>query len=422
MSRSNDYGFINLDSYWDIGTEDLRGKDGDDARVAAKKYNDHRHVAKDLGNNSLAFYGFLYENKPIQNPMGLDYEINDEATVAPIRMSGDLVKYNGILWMYDDNAIAVPLGVGPGCYFKPDHESSTGRFVREAVTTQELICGREEIIRTEGILRSEGGVDIELGSAYREIGGVLLDMTMHNLHRTRSMVRFECTGSLIHEGDSPYEALKNLNNQVYSNTAFSIGTILAEFLEHSSAKAGDVKFIWDRNGDPDIDVDAIREYPFFTDANTELSPLYINDSTLGGVRVQRSNYILLNLNRTYVVRVRARLRTFDTNQEIVDDWNRFITVVNGADGHPNLPGLILPNAIGDVFGGANGGNLNADEGSNIYDKIRYWQSSHCTFEILNVKIRVDNFLGMPSEVFDTGDRRTSLIPPADASEYYIAND
>jgi hypothetical protein len=417
MSRNDDYGFIANNSYWEIGTEDARGRDGDDARVAAKKYNDHRHSAVDIANNEVAFRGFLSENKPAVNPGGLDYGVVDLVAPDPIRATGDLIKYQNLIWMYDSNGIAIPLGVGAGCYFEPN-DAGAGKFVREAMTSQELICGRVEVMPEQGVSTSDNGVDVDFNTLAAEVGGVLLDMRMHNLRRARPMVRFECTGTLIHEGGTVYEALKTQNN-VRVHQGKTLGEILAVFLIHSMAKAGEVEFIWDRNGDG-LDGDGIKEFRFHTDATgtEEVEPLYLNDSTAGAVITQISPPILLNLNRRYVIRVRARIRTFRTNSEIINLWNLFKTDVaegvEGLEGVNSLPDLTV------LFGDADGALLNTtSDAANVYDKIRYWQSSDCILEILNVKIRIDNFLGLAPAQNESGVPQTTLTLPSDLSDDFL---
>ena len=72
-----------------------------------------------------------------------------------------------------------------------------------------------------------------------------------------------------------------------------------------------------------------------------------------------------------------------------------------------------------LFGGIAQGTRINGQGVNLYDKIRYWQSSHCTFELLNAKIRIDNFLGLYPVDNGAGVRQTALTPPDDIAPTFI---
>lgn len=395
-------GFIEEDNYWNIGTEDRRGHDGDSARVAARKYNDHRHPAADIGESSTAMYAFLEEHAPADNPYGV---VLDTDSSGRIRKPGDSIKYRGLLWKYTEEGEAVPLGVGPGCFFKKDAATGSGQFIREAVTTQELICNRIEV----GAL-----VGIEFNTVPEQIGGVLLDMGMHSLARARPLVRLEATGGLVHDnGESdPFFDLKSTQTAQYNGS--TVGFILATFLTEYKGKSGEVSFVWDRNGDddPDIADDLFREYPLPSAVQGEGEPpLVLSASTAGGITTQRSGPLVLDLNRDYVIRVRARLRTFKEDAIIVSMWDEFRSRDDLADTFPGMPAELGP--IDEVLADL-GGN-----GSGIYEKIRYWQASHCSLELLNVKIRIDNFLGLSPEVNSLGVRMSATQVPEDARVSYI---
>ena len=400
--RNSKSGFIAEDMYWDIGTEERRGHDGDDARQAAKKYNDHRHPADDVAENSSAMYGFLNELVPADNYMGLPLS-GDSA--GRIRLPGDLIKYKGLLWFYTEDGKAVPLGVGPGCFFRGDSTSGSGEFVREAMTSQELICNRIEVQPNFGP---------NFNTLREQIGGVLLDMGMHSLARARPLVRLEATGGLVHDnGESdPFFTLKSTQTALYNGV--EVGFLLATFLTEYKGKSGEVSFVWDRNGDedPEIADDLFREYPLPSAVIGEGEPpLILSASTAGGITTQRSGPLVLNLNRDYVIRVHARLRTFQSSEEIVAMWDEFRTRSDLSTTFPGLPDQLGP--IDEALAGLGG------DGADIYEKIRYWQASHCSLELLNVKIRVDNFLGMSPEVNTLGVRISAVEVPEDARASYI---
>lgn len=400
--RQHNSGFIPQETYWSIGTEERRGHDGDNAREAAKKYNDHRHPAGNIGVDGSLMYSFLEELVPLTNHAGIELASD---SIGRIRLTGDLVKYKGLIWMYLEDGTAIPLGVGPGCFFQKDSNASSGQLVREAMTTQELVCNRVEVQSTFGI---------GFRTVPEQIGGLLLDMGMHSLARAKPLVRLEATGGLIHDnGESdPFFTLKSTQSFEYSGVA--VGVILAAFLTEYKGKAGEVSFVWDRNGDdtPEIADDLFKEYPLPSAVVGEGEPpLILSSSVVGGVTTQRSGPIVLDLNRDYVIRVRAKLRTFDTDAEIIAMWDEFRSVTNLSELYPELPDSLGP--IEEVLQ-----NLGGD-GNDLYEKIRYWQASHCSLELLNAKIRIDNFLGLSPDVNTLGVRISSTQIPEDARLSYI---
>ena len=120
---------------------------------------------------------------------------------------------------------------------------------------------------------------------------------------------------------------------------------------------------------------------------------------------------MLDLNRDYVIRVHARLRTFTSDAEIISMWDEFRSRDDLDLLFPTLTGPIGP--LDESLLGLGG------DGSGIYEKIRYWQASHCSLELLNVKIRIDNFLGMSPEVNTLGVRISAIEVPEDARSSYI---
>ena len=98
MPRYHSGGFVDPQFYFNIGTEDARGRDGDTARTAAQKYNDHRHSAyvavssADLNNWKNEFQSESAD--PISNNPGGLLETVDEF----IRLPGDLAELNAVLY------------------------------------------------------------------------------------------------------------------------------------------------------------------------------------------------------------------------------------------------------------------------------------------------------------------------------------
>lgn len=126
MARKHSGGFIEHDFYWNIGTGD-RGRDGMNAREAAQRYNDHRHPAIELATpndvdewlNEVENISTHDDRPDVQG--GLLVPSN-----ARIRKPGDLMKYEGLTWMYVGDGNLYPIGVGEGCYINNAYE-----FVRE---------------------------------------------------------------------------------------------------------------------------------------------------------------------------------------------------------------------------------------------------------------------------------------------------
>ena len=98
MPRRHRGGFVSQEMYMDIGTEQERGRDGDSARLAAKKYNDHRHPAYEATTladlDSWASEGTL-ESTVNGRPGGV-IEDNPQQN---IRQPGDLAIQGGRLFM-----------------------------------------------------------------------------------------------------------------------------------------------------------------------------------------------------------------------------------------------------------------------------------------------------------------------------------
>lgn len=130
MSRSHNGGFISVENYWNIGTPD-RGQDGDTARLASKKYNDHRHSAI-LINDGQSMISWIEEKQLASihpsNPSNQGGIIEDNLNES-IRRPGDLAIYDGILWMSNGNNV-VALG-SPGIFL-----NANGQIVKRSFVTE----------------------------------------------------------------------------------------------------------------------------------------------------------------------------------------------------------------------------------------------------------------------------------------------
>lgn len=130
MARKHDGGFISVDNYWNIGTPD-RGQDGDTAREAAKKYNDHRHnaIVIDSAQSMLAWV----EEKQLSsfhpdNPHNQGGVIDNDLA-SSIRRPGDIALYNDLLWMSNGTSV-VCLG-NPAVFLAANGQAVRKTFVNE---------------------------------------------------------------------------------------------------------------------------------------------------------------------------------------------------------------------------------------------------------------------------------------------------
>ncbi len=123
-------GFISVENYWNIGSPD-RGQDGDTARDAAKKYNDHRHSAANIINEA-SMIAWIEEKELASyhpnNPSNIGGIIEDNTNLS-IRKSGDIASYGGVMWMFDGNNV-IALG-NPGVFLGAD-----GQVVRKSFVTE----------------------------------------------------------------------------------------------------------------------------------------------------------------------------------------------------------------------------------------------------------------------------------------------
>ena len=123
MPRNDKGGFIAQEMYWNIGTEDQRGRDGDTSRTAAKKYNDHRHPAY-VAATTTALDEWAAET---QTESGGGYLQTDANQL--IRMPGDLALCQGRLFMSTGTSgeyVHLGGGLGGGI--------DSGSFTQDSIT------------------------------------------------------------------------------------------------------------------------------------------------------------------------------------------------------------------------------------------------------------------------------------------------
>lgn len=98
MTRPHSRGYIREEDYWNIGTEAERGRDGMNAREAAKRYNDHRHPAF-VTNEGIDVLNWRDATQDISAVVvgGVAVPGGYEQTVATeqARLAGDMVFYSG---------------------------------------------------------------------------------------------------------------------------------------------------------------------------------------------------------------------------------------------------------------------------------------------------------------------------------------
>jgi uncharacterized UPF0146 family protein len=125
--RRHGGGFIDEASYWSIGTDEQRGRDGDTARDAAKKYNDHRHSAAILASPT----ELLQWSREITLPSAGG---QIEESLAPLRASGDVAEVAGDVYMATSEGTPVCLTSGFGAQLTEPSEGM-GVIVPDFVST-----------------------------------------------------------------------------------------------------------------------------------------------------------------------------------------------------------------------------------------------------------------------------------------------
>lgn len=111
--RKHSGGFIVEDSYLNIGTEDARGRDGDNARIAAKKYNDHKHPAHIA--QSIAEANAWSQEPQLESSVdGISGGYLENDATKTSRTPGDLVSVNSYLFCHTEGSNISPINMGLG--------------------------------------------------------------------------------------------------------------------------------------------------------------------------------------------------------------------------------------------------------------------------------------------------------------------
>ncbi len=142
--RDHSGGYIKDTFYFNIGTEEARGRDGESSRTAAQKYNDHKHPAAEL-NGFPQIDAWSRELQMISQIDGVPGGILTNDSTKTARSLGDLASMNGHLFAYTGPGIASPITCGLG-----------GRLV-----TQNNVTSFEKDVLIEQIpIRVDSGIDL----------------------------------------------------------------------------------------------------------------------------------------------------------------------------------------------------------------------------------------------------------------------
>lgn len=188
MARMHGGGFIPEDFYWDIGTPE-RGRDGMNARDAAKRYNDHRHTPITLETDA-EVKAWLTETQQRSFTNSRAGGIITDNAAGSMRAVGDTATHQGLLWVYGPNRDLIPLGVGAGCYI-----DANGVFHREVkYDVIQMVSGQEVSATDEPVSRPGGDAVDALGD---RVGSYTLDASRYATARSAPAMYFRVTGSLI---------------------------------------------------------------------------------------------------------------------------------------------------------------------------------------------------------------------------------
>ena len=155
MPRKHSGGFIERDFYWNIG-EGPRGRDGMDAREAAQRYNDHRHPAIELSTPA-EVEAWINEVENISHFDDADGiqggSIVPSGNNNRLRKPGDMMRFEGLVWVYISDAEVYPLGVGDGCFID---QANGFQFVRETRYSSIPLVGARSVSTTDAPIAGQG--------------------------------------------------------------------------------------------------------------------------------------------------------------------------------------------------------------------------------------------------------------------------
>jgi hypothetical protein len=358
MARKHSGGFIEEEHYWDIGDEE-RGHDGMDARVASKRYNDHRHpalVAEDA-NEALLWLSEAQQASYFTTPNGpratQGGSIEDDALIV-IRRVGDLMFYKGLPWMYAGSSLgAIPLGVGHGCRVDP----ANGIFTR-GVDYRSIQLATSTIVEH---------TDEPIANVGRPLGERVCAYTLipknYSSSRTRPYMFIRATVSL-----------NNVNNLLG-------GGILDAFpyrarvlvLTQDVAQGADGTYVGG----------LLRYAPMYDPANNEPR---VNDEDLGTMEIRHTQ-------------TPAKVSVVDSNPFAINLDDPVVFIQVNVDTHVYTQDEV------DQYNNANGTNFA------LQDVLR---ATECHANVFSITLESESYLGLPPFINDQNLRYTIPERPADA--------
>lgn len=148
MARQHSGGFVNPEFYFNIGTDAARGRDGDTARLAAQKYNDHRHSAyMAVSTNDLRNWKNEVQTASAHpDTGGLGGILQDSQEF--LRRPGDLAELNSILYAATSTGVkSISSGFGVHVDMQPnvpqvveDKVAANFTMLRGAIPLQGIDC------------------------------------------------------------------------------------------------------------------------------------------------------------------------------------------------------------------------------------------------------------------------------------------
>lgn len=178
MARLHSGGFINEAFYFNIGTEDARGRDGDTARLAAQKYNDHRHSAF-IAVSEAGLFNWVNELQDVSvesgsgNPGGI---LN--STNSRIRSPGDTAELNSVIYMMTSNGVrSITSGFGP-------HLGIPADPTQDPTIDADYVCSNYPMLRTPAPVTGTPCVSADDGNGIFEpvsitVGSCIIYPTIH---------------------------------------------------------------------------------------------------------------------------------------------------------------------------------------------------------------------------------------------------
>lgn len=308
--RNHGGGFIELDSYWDIG-EEPRGREGMDAREAARRYNDHRHPALSITepNDFIRWRDAIYEVSRFDTRLDViggtfttdaqgEPVLQDQNT--PLRRPGDLAVYQGVVWMWVSPGVVVPVG-GQG------NVNANGNFTRDiSYSSMQVVSAREV---PADITDAPVGGFAPLGSL---IGSTLLRMPRFLSARSRPYAHFTITVTLW---PTSVNAVDNALRESFPCSAGVLFRVLGELEDIPVGGAVELTGFADQL--PVYAGDVVDEQVG--------ADLRITQTSTDAITILETSPLALNMSKLYAVNIYARSHEYTQGE--VDTFN----AINGTD-------------------------------------------------------------------------------------------